>query len=144
MTGLELTTEEQKIVDDFSLFEDWTDKYEYIIELGKKLPVLEDIHKTDENRIKGCQSNVWLVAEANEGNVVFKADSDSVIVKGLVSLLVRVLSGKKPQEILDCELGFIDAVGLTQHLAPTRSNGLLAMVKQMKNYALAFKIKLQN
>lgn len=132
---------EQEIVEEFSLFDSWDDKYEYIIDLGKKLPPLEDKHKTDENRVRGCQSTVWLVADYKDGKVFFKAESDAVIVKGLISMLIRVLSGHTPDEILAAKLDFIQQIGMTTHLAQTRSNGLLAMVKQMKNYALAFKIK---
>lgn len=132
---------EDEIVEEFSLFDSWDDKYEYIIDLGKKLAPLDDKHKTDENRVRGCQSTVWLVAEYRDGRVYFKAESDAVIVKGLISMLIRVLSGHTPDEILTAKLDFIQQIGMTTHLAQTRSNGLLAMVKQMKNYALAYKIK---
>jgi cysteine desulfuration protein SufE len=132
---------EQEIVEEFSLFDTWDDKYEYIIDLGKKLPPLEDKHKIDDNRVRGCQSTVWLIAEYKDGKVFFKAESDAVIVKGLISMLIRVLSGHTADEILAAKLDFIQQIGMTTHLAQTRSNGLLAMVKQMKNYALAFKIK---
>jgi cysteine desulfuration protein SufE len=132
---------EKEIVEEFSLFDSWDDKYEYIIDLGKKLPVLEDKHKLDENKVRGCQSTVWLVADYKDGKIYFKADSDAIIVKGLISMLIRVLSGHTPDEIIQSSLGFIQQIGMTTHLAQTRSNGLLAMVKQMKNYALAFKIK---
>lgn len=132
---------ENEIVEEFSLFDSWDDKYEYIIDLGKKLPVLEDKHKLDENKVRGCQSTVWLVADYIDGKVYFKADSDAIIVKGLISMLIRVLTGHTPDEIIQASLGFIQQIGMTTHLAQTRSNGLLAMVKQMKNYALAFKIK---
>lgn len=132
---------EKEIVEEFALFDSWDDKYEYIIDLGKKLPVLDNKHKLDENKVRGCQSTVWLVAEYQDGKVYFKADSDAVIVKGLISMLIRVLSGHTPDEIIQSSLGFIQQIGMTTHLAQTRSNGLLAMVKQMKNYALAFKIK---
>jgi len=132
---------EKEIVEEFSLFDSWDDKYEYIIDLGKKLPPLEAEHKQDENRVRGCQSTVWLVADYKDGKVLYKADSDAVIVKGLISMLIRVLSGHKPDEIVNAKLDFINEIGMTSHLAQTRSNGLLAMVKQMKNYALAFKVK---
>lgn len=132
---------EQEIIDDFSLFDSWDDKYEYIIEMGKKLPALEDVYKTDSNRVRGCQSTVWLHATFENSVVSFMADSDAIIVKGLISMLVSVLSGHTPQEILDAKLDFINKIGMTTHLAQTRSNGLLSMVKQMKNYALAFKVK---
>lgn len=132
---------ENEIVEEFSLFDTWDEKYEYIIDLGKKLPELEEQHKIDDNRVRGCQSTVWLVAEKRDGKIFFKADSDSVIVKGLISMLIRVLSGHTPDEIIDAKLGFIQQIGMTTHLAQTRSNGLLAMVKQMKNYSLAYKLK---
>lgn len=130
---------EQEIIDDFALFDSWEDKYEYIIDLGKKLPFLEEQYKTEENKIKGCQSTVWLVASYKDGNIFFKADSDAVIVKGLVSMLITVLSGHQPDEIIDAKLDFIREIGMFTHLAQTRSNGLLAMIKQMKNYAIAYK-----
>ena len=132
---------EKEIVEDFSLFDSWDDKYEYIIDLGKKLQPLEQEYKHDDNRVRGCQSTVWLVADYNDGKVVYKADSDAVIVKGLISMLIRVLSGHKPDEIVNAKLNFINEIGMTGHLAQTRSNGLLSMVKQMKNYALAYKVK---
>lgn len=129
---------EQEIIEDFALFDTWEEKYEYIIDLGKKLPPLEEEHKIDENRIRGCQSTVWLIARYHNGKVYYKAESDAVIVKGLVSLLIRVLSGHSPSEILNSKLDFMKEIGMTTHLAQTRSNGLLAMVKQMKNYAIAY------
>ncbi len=132
---------EEEIIEEFALFDSWEDKYEYIIDMGKKLQPLEDENKTEENRIKGCQSTVWLVADNRDGNIFFKADSDAIIVKGLVSMLIRVLSGHTPDEIIEAKLGFIQEIGMTTHLAQTRSNGLLSMVKQMKHYALAFKMK---
>ena len=134
---------EDEIVDEFSLFDSWEDKYEYIIDLGKKLKTLEPEFKTEENKIKGCQSQVWLVANEDNGRIYFKADSDAVIVKGLVSMLIRVLSAHRPDEIINAKLDFINKIGMTTHLAQTRSNGLLSMVKQMKNYALAYKFKEQ-
>lgn len=132
---------ENEIIEEFSLFDSWDDKYEYIIDLGKKLPPLEEKFKADENRVRGCQSTVWLVADYKDGNVSYKAESDAVIVKGLISMLIRVLSGHTPDEIINAKLGFIQQIGMTTHLAQTRSNGLLSMVKQMKNYALAYKVK---
>ena len=132
---------EKEIAGEFSLFDSWDDKYEYIIDLGKKLPPLEDQYKLDENRVRGCQSTVWLVADYQDGKIFYKAESDAVIVKGLISMLIRVLSGQRPDEIIQAKLNFIQQIGMTTHLAQTRSNGLLAMVKQMKNYALAYKIK---
>ena len=130
---------EKEIVEEFSLFDSWDDKYEYIIDLGKKLDVLDDKHKMDENKVKGCQSTVWLVADKTDGRIFYSADSDAMIVKGLISMLIRVLSGQKPDDILNARLDFIREIGMMGHLAQTRSNGLLAMVKQMKNYALAYK-----
>jgi cysteine desulfuration protein SufE len=132
---------ESEIVDEFSLFDSWDDKYEYIIDLGKKPAPLEEQYKKDENKVKGCQSTVWLVADYRNGRVYFKAESNSVIVQGLISLLIRVLSGQKPDDIVGAKLDFLNEIGMMTHLAQTRSNGLLAMVKQMKNYALAYKLK---
>ena len=132
---------EREIIEEFSLFDSWDDKYEYIIDLGKKLPVLEDELKRDENKVRGCQSTVWLVADYKDGRIDYQADSDAMIVKGLISMLIRVLSGQTPDDIVNAKLDFIREIGMMSHLAQTRSNGLLAMVKQMKNYALAFKVK---
>jgi cysteine desulfuration protein SufE len=130
---------EEEITDEFSLFDSWEEKYEYIIDLGKKLEPLEEKYKIGENIIKGCQSTVWLTSEFKDGKVFFKADSDAVIVKGLVSMLIKVLSGHEPDKILEAKLDFIGEIGMMTHLAQTRSNGLLSMVKQIKNYALAYK-----
>ena len=132
---------EKEIAEEFSLFDSWDDKYEYIIDLGKKLPPLEAKYKIDENRVRGCQSTVWLVADYKDGKIFYKAESDAVIVKGLISMLIRVLSGQTPDDIIQAKLNFIREIGMTTHLAQTRSNGLLAMVKQMKNFALVFKLK---
>jgi cysteine desulfuration protein SufE len=132
---------EKEIVEEFSLFDSWDDKYEYIIDLGKKLQPLEEEFKKDENKVRGCQSTVWLVADYKDGKIFYKAESDAVIVKGLISMLIRVLSGQKPGDIVDARLDFIKDIGMMSHLAQTRSNGLLSMVKQMKNYALAYKLK---
>jgi cysteine desulfuration protein SufE len=134
---------ENEIVDEFSLFDSWDEKYEYIIDLGKKPAPLEEQYKKDENKVKGCQSTVWLVADYRNGRVYFKAESNSVIVQGLISLLIRVLSGQEPGDIVEAKLDFLNEIGMMTHLAQTRSNGLLAMVKQMKNYALAYKLKHQ-
>jgi cysteine desulfuration protein SufE len=131
---------EKEIIEDFALFDSWEDKYEYIIDLGKKLPVLEERYKLEENKIKGCQSTVWLIASYEDGLVFFKADSDAVIVKGLISMLIKVLSGHTPEEVLEAKMDFIGEIGMMTHLAQTRSNGLLAMIRQMKNYALAYKM----
>jgi cysteine desulfuration protein SufE len=132
---------EHEIIEEFALFDSWDDKYEYIIDLGKKLTPLDDQYKRDENKVKGCQSTVWLVADYKDGRIYYKAESDAVIVKGLISMLIRVLSGQTPDDIINTKLDFIREIGMMSHLAQTRSNGLLAMVKQMKNYALAFKVK---
>ncbi|MCX2451513.1 SufE family protein [Pedobacter sp. PLR] len=129
---------EKEIISDFSMFDSWEDKYEYLIDLGKQLPALEESYKTTDHKIKGCQSNVWLIASYQDGNVFFKADSDAMIVKGLVSMLIKVLSGQSPKTILEAKLEFFKEIGMFSHLAQTRSNGLLAMIKQMKNYALAY------
>jgi cysteine desulfuration protein SufE len=135
---------ENEIVDEFAFFSDWTDKYEYITELGKKLKGYPEDKKTDEYKVKGCQSSVWLTAEEIDGKIIFKADSDSTIVKGLIALLTRVLSNQSPDDIVNEKLEFIDKIGLRQHLAQTRSNGLSAMIKQMKMYALGYKLKQEN
>lgn len=135
---------EEEIVEEFELFDNWEERYEYIIDMGKKLLPLEDQFKKEENVIKGCQSTVWLVAEYKDHKILFRADSEAIIVKGLVSMLIRVLSGHSPDDILAAKLEFIDRIGMKNHLAQTRSNGLASMVRQMKNYALAFKMKNQN
>ena len=132
---------QDSIIDEFSGFDDWLDRYQLLIDLGGELEQLPEDLKTDNNLIEGCQSNVWLDARYEDGKVVFKADGDALIVKGLVSLLVKVYSGHTPDEILDAEPYFVEAIGLKEHLSPTRSNGLLAMIKQMKLYALVFKAK---
>ncbi len=131
-----------EIVENFVLLDDWMDRYQLLIDMGEELPALPDSDKTDDNLIDGCQSRVWLVCEEREGHLWFRAESDALIVKGIVSLLVDVFSGHTPQEILDADLFFIREIGLTEHLSPTRSNGLLAMVKQMRAYALAYRAKL--
>ena len=132
---------QEDLIEEFGLFDDWADKYEYLIDLGKKLPNLPEVFKTEENVIKGCQSRVWLHADKQGDQIVFEADSEAVIVKGLISMLIRVLSHHTAEEIMKADLYFIDQIGMSQHLAQTRSNGLLSMVKQMKNYALAFSAK---
>ncbi len=129
---------QQEIIEEFSVYEDWMDKYSYLIELGNELKDLDPKEKTDTYLIKGCQSRVWLIPEFVDGKIVFRGESDAVIVKGLVALLLRVVSGRTPQEIMTNELFFVDAIGLKQHLSPTRSNGLLAMIKQIKLYAVAY------
>ncbi len=132
---------QDEIIEEFSGFDDWMDKYQLLIDMGSGQEPLPEEYKTEQNLIDGCQSRVWLQADFREGRVVFRAESDALIVKGIVDLLVRVLSGHTPQEILDADLYFIDRIGLKEHLSPTRSNGLVAMLKQMKMYALAFKAK---
>jgi len=129
---------QREIVDEFSAFEDWMDKYGYLIELGNQLKDLDPKDKTDQYLIKGCQSRVWLVSDFTDGKIVFRGESDAVIVKGLVALLLRVVSNRTPEELLNNELFFVDEIGLKQHLSPTRSNGLLAMIKQIKLYAVAY------
>ncbi|MFD3393525.1 SufE family protein [Aquirufa sp. OSTEICH-129V] len=129
---------QDELIEEFGLFDDWADKYEYLIDLGKKLLPMSESFKTEDNVIKGCQSKVWLHAEKQGDLVVFQADSEAIIVKGMISMLIRVLSNHTPEEIIKADLYFIEQIGMSQHLAQTRSNGLVAMVKQMKNYAVAF------
>jgi cysteine desulfuration protein SufE len=130
---------QHEIIEEFSIYEDWMDKYGYLIELGNDLKDLDPKEKTDEYLIRGCQSRVWLVSDFVDGKVVFRAESDAIIVKGMVALLLRVVSGRTPAEIIENELFFVDEIGLKQHLSPTRSNGLLSMIKQIKLYAVAYK-----
>lgn len=132
---------QQEIIDEFSDVEDWMDRYAMIIDLGNSLPPIDDSYKTPEHLIEGCQSRVWLNAEERDGLVYFTADSDAIIVKGIIALLIKVLNGHTPREIIDAQLYFIDRIGLAENLSPTRSNGLLAMVKQMRLYAIAFDAK---
>jgi cysteine desulfuration protein SufE len=132
---------ESSIIEEFSIFDDWMDRYNYLIEMGKEMKIIEEKYRVQNNLINGCQSRVWLHAEYRDGKVWFSADSDAVITKGLISLMIRVLNGQSPDDILNAELGFLDKIGLKEHLSPTRSNGLTSMVKQMKLYALAFKTK---
>ena len=134
---------QDNVIEEFSAFDDWMDKYALLIDLGNSLPPLEEKYKTESNLIEGCQSRVWLQADYEDGKIIFKGESDAVIVKGIVSLLTNVLSGHTPQEILDTDLYFIEQIGLKEHLSPTRSNGLVAMVKQMRMYALAYRTKEQ-
>ena len=132
---------EKEIVEEFSMFEDWMGKYEHIIELGKSLPMIEEKYKTDDRLIKGCQSKVWLRSEVKDNKIFFTADSDAIITKGLVAMVIRVLSGHSPEEIVNAKMDFVNQIGLTQHLSPTRANGLVNMIKQMKLDALALKTK---
>lgn len=135
---------QDEIVDEFSMFDDWMQRYEYIIELGKSLPLIEEKYKTEENIIKGCQSKVWVHGEENNGNIVFTADSDAILTKGIIAILIRVFSNQKPEDILEANTDFIDEIGLKEHLSPTRANGLVSMIKQIKMYALAFQAKQSN
>lgn len=132
---------QDEIIEEFSLFDDWMDKYALLIDLGNSLQPVDDSEKTPQNIIEGCQSRVWLNTEYKDGLITFKGDSDAILVKGIVALLIRVLSEKTPDEIINTDLYFIDKIGLKEHLSPTRSNGLLSMVKQMKYYAMAYKAK---
>lgn len=132
---------EQQIIDEFANFDEWLDRYAYLIDLGKECPQIDERDKTEDNLIRGCQSRVWLSCVFRDGKLYFRADSDAVITRGIISLLIRALDGHTPQEILDADLAFIDTIGLKEHLSPTRSNGLTSMVKQMKMYALAYKVK---
>ena len=132
---------QDEVIEEFSDFDDWMDKYQLLIDLGNEQEPLDEKYKTEQNLIDGCQSRVWLQADMEDGNVVFQADSDALIVKGIIALLIKVVSGHTPDEILNSDLYFIEKIGLKEHLSPTRSNGLLAMVKQMRMYALAFKAK---
>lgn len=133
---------QKEVIEEFAAFDDWMDKYSLLIEYGNELDSFDEAHRQEQNLIDGCQSKVWLHAELNNGKIEFQGDSDAIIVKGIVALLLRVLSGHTPDEILESDLFFIDEIGLKEHLSPTRSNGLVAMVKQMKAYALAFKAKM--
>jgi cysteine desulfuration protein SufE len=132
---------QEEIVDEFSMFDDWLQRYEYIIDLGKKLPLIREEFKTDDNIIKGCQSKVWLKGEQNEDKIVFTADSDAILTKGIIAILIRVFSGQKSSDILNADMDFIDEIGLKEHLSPTRANGLVSMIKNIKMYALAFDAK---
>lgn len=132
---------ENEIVDEFSAFEDWMDKYEYIIELGKSVPVIDECQKTEANLIKGCQSRVWLSSEFRDGRIFFAADSDAIITKGIISLLVRVYNGRRPDEILSSDFSFVEKIGLKENLSPTRANGLVSMIRQIQNYAVAYSAK---
>ncbi len=132
---------QQDIVDEFGMFDDWMQKYEYLIELGKSLPLIEEKYKTEDNLIKGCQSRVWLHAEVEGDKVIYTADSDAILTKGLIAIMVRVLSGARPEDIVDADMSFVDEIGLKEHLSPTRANGLLSMIRQMKYYALAMQAK---
>lgn len=129
------------IVDEFSMFDDWDERYQYVIDLGKSLPLIDERYKTEDRLVKGCQSKVWLHADEQDGKIIFTADSDAIITKGIIAILIRVFSGQKPSDILEADMGFIDQIGLKEHLSPTRANGLVSMVKLIKMYALAFNAK---
>ena len=135
---------QEEIIDEFSMFDDWMERYEYIIDLGKSLPIIDAQFKLDENLINGCQSKVWLYSELENDTIKYTADSDAILTKGIVALLLRVYSGQKPADILTAETRFIDEIGLKEHLSPTRANGLVSMVKQIKMYAIAQQTKLAN
>ncbi len=139
---ISIETIKSDIISEFSLFEDWMEKYEYIIELGKSIPLIDPKFKTDDNLINGCQSKVWMHAELKNNNVLFYADSDAIITKGIIAILIRVFSNQNPKNILESDTKFIDEIGLKEHLSPTRANGLVSMIKQIKIYALAFKNKI--
>ena len=133
---------QEEIIDEFAMFEDWMERYEYIIDLGKSLPLIDEAFKLDENLIKGCQSKVWLYSSLQGDEIKFTADSDAILTKGIVAILLRVYSNQKPQAILDADTAFIDEIGLKEHLSPTRANGLVSMIKQIKMYAIAQQMKL--
>ena len=137
-----IDTIQDEIVEEFSLFEDWMQRYEYMIELGKSLPLIDPRHKTEDNIIKGCQSKVWVHADLSEEKLVFTADSDAIITKGIIAILIRVFSHQHPDAILEADTTFVDKIGLREHLSPTRANGLVSMIKQLKMYAIAFKTQL--
>lgn len=141
MSQTKINDIQDEIIEEFSIFEDWMDKYAYLIELGNSLEPLDEKYKVESNLIEGCQSRVWLQAECENGIMIFKAESDAVIVKGIIALLIRVLTNHTPDEIINADLYFINKIGLNEHLSPTRSNGLVSMVKQMRFYAMAFKAK---
>ncbi len=138
---MSIQEEEQAIIEEFSVFEDWMDKYEYIIELGKSLDVIDEREKIEENLIRGCQSRVWLSSRFEDGRIFFTADSDAIITKGIIALLIRVYNGRTPEEILSSDFSFIGEIGLKENLSPTRANGLVSMINQIRNYALAYSVK---
>ena len=135
---MNIEDKKEEIIEEFSFFEDWDERFQYVIDLGKELPIIEDQYKTEDNIISGCQSKVWLHATLNNGKVEFTADSDAIITKGIIAILIRVFSNQAPADILQANLDFIDQIGLKSHLSPTRANGLVSMIKQIKMYALAF------
>lgn len=134
---------QNEIIDEFSMFDDWEDRYQYMIDLGKSLPLIDDQYKTDDYLIKGCQSRVWVHADLVEDKIVFTADSDAIITKGIIAILIRVFSNQRPQDIIEANTDFIDKIGLKEHLSPTRANGLVSMIKQLKMYAVAYQTQLK-
>lgn len=138
-----ITEIQNEIIDEFSMFDDWEERYQYMIDLGKDLPLIDAQYKTENNIIKGCQSKVWVHAEMKDSNVVFTADSDAIITKGIIAILIRVFSNQKPADIIEADMSFIDKIGLKEHLSPTRANGLVSMIKQIKMYAIAYQTQLQ-
>ncbi|MXN91430.1 SufE family protein [Flavobacterium sp. Sd200] len=132
---------QEEIIDEFAMFDEWDERYQYVIDLGKSLPLIDEQYKTENNIIKGCQSKVWLHADQKDGNIVFTADSDAILTKGLIAIMIRVFSNQKPEAILEANTDFVDEIGLKEHLSPTRANGLVSMIKQIKMYALAFSAK---
>lgn len=134
---------QEGIIDEFAMFDDWMQRYEYMIELGKSLPLIDEQYKTDENLIKGCQSKVWVHAELKDNKIVFTADSDAIITKGIVAILIRVFSNQQPKDIIEANTNFIDEIGLKEHLSPTRANGLVSMIKQIKMYAIAYQTQVK-
>lgn len=133
---------QEEIIDEFAMFDDWEERYQYMIDLGKSLPLIDEKYKTDNNIIKGCQSKVWVHAELNDDKVVFTADSDAIITKGIIAILIRVFSNQHPKDIIEANTDFIDKIGLKEHLSPTRANGLVSMIKQLKMYAIAYQTQL--
>jgi len=133
---------QEEIVDEFAMFDDWMQRYEYMIDLGKSLPLIDEQYKTDDNIIKGCQSKVWVHAELAENKLIFTADSDAIITKGIIGILIRSFSNQKPQDIIDADTNFIDEIGLKEHLSATRANGLVSMIKQLKMYAIAYQTQI--
>ncbi len=133
---------QEEIIDEFSMFEDWEERYQYMIDLGKTLPLIDEQFKTDDNIIKGCQSKVWVHAEMKNDKIIFTADSDAIITKGIIAILIRVFSNQEPKAIIDADTEFIDAIGLKEHLSPTRANGLVSMIKQLKMYAIAYQTQM--
>lgn len=141
---MEIKEIQEEIIDEFSMFDDWMQRYEYMIDLGKSLQLINEAYKTEDNIIKGCQSKVWVHAELENNKLIFTADSDAIITKGIIAILIRVFSNQKPQDILDADTQFIDEIGLKEHLSPTRANGLVSMIKQLKLYAVAYQTQIED